>query len=257
LEEKLKRPIYRVLLILIGLFIGSLVVAQNDVEGSEDHKLISRYPGSVIVYYQQEEYYPYSIAVGPVTGYKTISDWIDVEGKFTRIYYEIPGDVTITQIYRNYKNAMEKAGFKILAEGINKDRNVGKVIGGTSWLGTFYEKNQYPVDSNILMGAGSATVGGSGFIAGELKKNNKTAYVVIGAREYSNDKKIYMVDIIEKTKMEDDLIAINADEMLKGIRGDGKIALYELYFDTDKADVKPESAPTLKEIADLLKKILN
>lgn len=249
---------YLIQLAMVFLFLSSLS-AQTDIEGSKDHPLISRYPGSHIVYYDEQEFYPYSIATGPVTGYKTISDWLDVEGKVTRIYYEIPGDVTISQIYGNYKSAMQKSGFDILAEGINKDRNVGKDVGGDSWLGTFYAKNNYPTNSNILLGAGSATVGGTCYIAGKITKNKSTAYVVIGGKEYSSEKKIYMIDIIEVTNMQDDLITINADEMLDGIRADGKIALYGIYFDIDKADVKPESAPTLQEIANLLKKdpILN
>lgn len=239
--------------LFLCLFIFPLYLsAQPDVAGSKDHPIISRYPGSHIVYYDEQDYYLYSIATGPVTGYQTISDWLDVEGKFTRIYYEIGGDVTVTQIFANYQKAMEKAGFEFLAKGMYKDRNVAKEIGGGSWLGTFYAKNNYPTNSNILMGAGSSTMGGTCFIAGKLTKGSGTAYVIVAGKEYSDEKKIYMIDIIEETKMEDDLITINAEEMLKGIRADGKIALYGIYFDFDKADVKPESAPTLQEIANLL-----
>ncbi len=239
-------------IILSILFLSASLFAQKDVEGSKDHPLISRYPGSSIVYYDEQEYNNYSIATGPVTGYRTISEWMDVEGKFTRLYYELPGDITIAQIFANYKNAMEKAGFEILAKGMHKDRNVSKEIGGGSWLGTFYAKNNYPTNSDILMGAGSSTSGGTCYIAGKLGKNNGTAYVIIAGKEYSNEKKIYMIDIIEEAKLEDDLIAINADAMLKGIKADGKIALYGIYFEFDKADLKPESAPTLQEIANLL-----
>jgi len=149
---------------------------------------------------------------------------------------------------------MEKAGFEVLAKGLFKDRNVKKDVGGGSWLGTFYAKNDYPTSANILMGAGSATSGGTCFIAGKLSKPSGTAYVVVAGKEYSDQKKIYMIDIIEETKMKDDLIKINADEMLKGIKTDGKISLYGIYFDFDKDDVKPESEPTLKEIVTLLKK---
>jgi outer membrane protein OmpA-like peptidoglycan-associated protein len=46
---------------------------------------------------------------------------------------------------------------------------------------------------------------------------------------------------------------VNADEMLNGIKADGKIALYGIYFDFDKSEVKPESEPTLIEISKLLK----
>jgi outer membrane protein OmpA-like peptidoglycan-associated protein len=39
----------------------------------------------------------------------------------------------------------------------------------------------------------------------------------------------------------------------KDISSSGHVALYGIYFDTDKADLKPESRPTLQEIARLLK----
>jgi outer membrane protein OmpA-like peptidoglycan-associated protein len=239
---------------MIVLILINYTIAQNDIDQSKDHQLISRYPGSHILYYDQQDYTKYSIATGPVTGYKTISEWMDIEGKFTRIYYELENNTTITQIFTNYQNAMDKAGFEILAKGLFKDRNVKKEVGGGSWLGTFYEKNSHPTNSAILLGAGSSTSGGTCFIAGKLIKGGAVSYVIIAGKEYSDKKKIYMIDIIEETKMEDDLIVINADEMLKGIRADGKIALYGIYFDTDKADLKPESSSTLQEIASLIKK---
>ncbi len=248
----MKRTIH--ILLLFVFFLASSIFAQTDIEGSKDHPLISRYPGSHIAYYDEQEYSMYSIATGPVTGYKTISEWTDVEGKFTRIYYELEDNTSITQIFTNYRNAMEKAGFDVLAKGLFKDRNVKNDVGGGSWLGTFYAKNNYPTNANILMGAGSATSGGTCFIAGKLSKPSGTAYVVVAGKEYSDKKKIYMIDIIEETKMKDDLIKINADEMLKGIKAEGKIALYGIFFDFDKADVKPESEPILKEIVSLLKK---
>ena len=247
------KKIYNSLVLLLCLMSSVTTFAQKDVDGSKDHQLISRYPGSVIKYFNEQEYSTYSIATGPVTGYRTISDWLNVEGKFTRLYYELEGDVTITQIFANYQKAMEKAGFEILASGLHKNRNVAKEVGGVSWLVPFYAKNSYPTNSDILMGAGSATSGGSCFIAGKITKKNGTAYVVVVGREYSDKKKIYMIDIVEEAKMEDDLITINADEMLKEIKAEGKIALYGIFFDVDKAVVKPESKTTLDEISALLK----
>lgn len=225
--------------------------SQKDIQGSKDHPAVTRYPGSSIVYFEEKEYTTYSIAVGPETGYKTISDWIDIEGKFTRIYYEI-GKTTITQLYRNYENAFNKAGFDILAKGVYDKYNRVKDVGGRPWLGIHYAKNPYPTSKNILLAQGSSTAGGSGFIAGKLQKAGGTIYIIIGALEFSSDKLIYMVDIIEETVMENDLVTVNAEEMLKGIDADGKISLYGVYFDTDKATLKPESTPTIKEIVTLL-----
>ena len=45
---------------------------------------------------------------------------------------------------------------------------------------------------------------------------------------------------------------VDAAVMAKGLRETGRIALYGIYFDTDKTEVKPESRPTLEQIAKLL-----
>jgi len=45
---------------------------------------------------------------------------------------------------------------------------------------------------------------------------------------------------------------VDAAAMAKGLGDKGHIALYGIYFDTDKAAIKPESRPTLDEIAKLL-----
>ena len=44
-----------------------------------------------------------------------------------------------------------------------------------------------------------------------------------------------------------------ANDMASALNADGQIALYGLYFDTGKIFVRPESAKTIKEIADVMK----
>jgi OmpA-OmpF porin, OOP family len=45
---------------------------------------------------------------------------------------------------------------------------------------------------------------------------------------------------------------VNSDDMKQSIHDSGEVALYGFCFDTDKDVVKPESQPTLAEIAKLL-----
>lgn len=246
---KKTKMFYKLYLILLMVFTGLCSVsAQQDVAGSKDHPVISRYPGSYIGYYETQDFKDYNIATGPQTGYKEISDWLPVKGKLTRIYYELPGTVTLTQVYDNYLNAMKRDGFEILASGNHSSRNVSSEIGGGTWLKTFYEKNPVP-EKNILINAGSATSGGTFYLAG---KSGKGMYITVGGSEYSADKKVFIVDIIEETIVDNNLIVINAAEMLRSLKAEGKIALYGILFDVNKADIKPESAPALKEIASLL-----
>ena len=62
----------------------------------------------------------------------------------------------------------------------------------------------------------------------------------------------YSIHLVEKQVMKQDVVA-DASTMDKSIRETGKAALYGIYFDTGKADVKAESKPALDEIAKLLK----
>lgn len=48
-------------------------------------------------------------------------------------------------------------------------------------------------------------------------------------------------------------VAVSADQIRKSIADTGRMVFYGIYFDTDKAVVKSESAPTLAEMAKYLK----
>src|SRR2546423_380504 len=54
--------------------------------------------------------------------------------------------------------------------------------------------------------------------------------------------------------MEDGKVVVNAETINKALAEEGKIALYGIYFDTGKAELKPESKPQLEEMARLLQK---
>jgi len=62
-----------------------------------------------------------------------------------------------------------------------------------------------------------------------------------------------LLDVVEDKPMEAKMVTVDAATMAKDIAAAGRVALYGLYFDTDKADLKQESAPSLAEIGKLLK----
>jgi OmpA-OmpF porin, OOP family len=49
------------------------------------------------------------------------------------------------------------------------------------------------------------------------------------------------------------MVVVKADEISSAINKTGQIAIYGIFFDFDKAEIKPESAATLTEIATMLK----
>jgi outer membrane protein OmpA-like peptidoglycan-associated protein len=69
----------------------------------------------------------------------------------------------------------------------------------------------------------------------------------------TKDRVAVLLDVVEAKPMEAKMVTVDAGTMAKDIAATGRVALYGLYFDTDKAELKPESAPALAEIGKLLK----
>ncbi len=63
---------------------------------------------------------------------------------------------------------------------------------------------------------------------------------------------MYNVQLVVKQSMRQEVVA-NADALSKGIKETGRVAVYGIYFDTAKADLKPASDPALAEIVKMLK----
>lgn len=53
------------------------------------------------------------------------------------------------------------------------------------------------------------------------------------------------VHVVEPKPREQKMVVVKADEMARNIASTGRVALYGIFFDTNKADLKPESNPTL------------
>src|SRR6056297_1160203 len=91
--------------------------AQEDVEGSKDHPMISRYEGSYIKGYEHYDYNRHEF------GYKTDDgeeEEITAEGEVTRIAYAAPNGLSSLQVHRNYLSALKNAGFEILFNCIDE-----------------------------------------------------------------------------------------------------------------------------------------
>jgi outer membrane protein OmpA-like peptidoglycan-associated protein len=62
----------------------------------------------------------------------------------------------------------------------------------------------------------------------------------------------YTVTSIKEVAMKQDIV-LSADQIKTGLAAEGKVSFYGIFFDVDKAVVKPESAPALTAIAAFLK----
>ena len=81
-----------------------------------------------------------------------------------------------------------------------------------------------------------------------LQKNNRITWVRVKAY---TDAGSYQVWIVEEAAMKQDIV-VDANAMLSDINAQGHVALYGIYFDFNKSEIKPESESTLNEIVKLL-----
>ena len=82
----------------------------------------------------------------------------------------------------------------------------------------------------------------------KVAKNNVETWAHI----YASSNGSYTIHLIEKQAMNQDVVA-DANSLMSSIKETGKVAVYGIYFDTGKSTLKPESDPTLQEVAKLLK----
>jgi OOP family OmpA-OmpF porin len=100
---------------------------------------------------------------------------------------------------------------------------------------------------NRFSGLFATADGDRRYLAAKLATDTGTAYVALMVGKARTQ-----LDIVEIVGMETDKVVVDAGALAEGIDRDGRVSVYGIYFDTDKADVKPESKAALDEIAKLL-----
>jgi OmpA-OmpF porin, OOP family len=105
-----------------------------------------------------------------------------------------------------------------------------------------YENAVKKIGGKILVSEGRV-------MEGKIEKNGGVTYVHV---EAFNDGRNYGVMVVATGSMKQDVVA-DAAALGASIAATGKAAVYGIYFDTGKSVVKPESDPSLEEIAKLLK----
>lgn len=61
------------------------------------------------------------------------------------------------------------------------------------------------------------------------------------------------VDVVEVKAVDKGLVVVDPASLARGLEKSGSVRIYGILFDVDKAEIRPESKPTLAAIADLLR----
>lgn len=222
---------------LACIVLTLLIAGTSNLAGAatiEDHPLIKPYPGSTATSRKNEGFSEYKVVVGLDQKGKTddeIIKSIAVTGELTRLAYENPKDRSPLEIFTNYKEALQGAGFKILFECADSGC-------GPSWASSRWGR------VNGMRYVGSEMR----YLAARRQRPGEESYVAL-----SIIKLRHQIDVLQRTEMERGLVVVTAEALKQGFAAEGKAVLDGVVFDHDKATIKPESKPALDTIGKFLK----
>jgi OmpA-OmpF porin, OOP family len=235
----------------------------SDVPNSSDPVMLKRFAGSTLIGYKVDSWdaarFPLSATVDRNAQNDPFKDLITVEGMRTRAVYLSPKGKSPLEIYRNYEQALSSAGFKkkFSCEAQCEDAYFAlhklDIEKGLAWSKGYIpniSEGSYAVDSALSHEEGRLLVG-------TLPYAGSNAWILVYVSKAANSNTVYsqaFIQVVQPKQMQTGQVKIlNAADIGHGLRNDGKIAFYGLYFDTGKADIKPNSQVQLNEIGKLLK----
>lgn len=217
----------------IAITIGAIVLmagtaaAQQEVSG---HPLVTPYEGSS----GDGDYWEYN-AYDMIVGFdfderEAITERI--EGQVTRLYYQNPDERSELEIFRNYRSALDAAGF----EEIWACAGDGSCTTGSS-------RNAF----NAANGISAINGPNSHYAVGTLGYDGHLAYVAVATGRHGTS-----IDIIETAEMDTGMVSISAEALASGLDAEGHVRVDGLLFAHDSDELLPESADALNALNTLL-----
>jgi OOP family OmpA-OmpF porin len=231
---------------IVAALIASAVLWHSahaaDIAGSKDHPVVSRYAGSEILKYETKDFDSFVLPMGPMRDRRSgPSASQALEGRITRIHYRAPDGRSALEVFRNYQQSLQGGGFTSIYQCENQacGNDFSYALNPPSIM-HFSGKDQK------FLAARLSRAGGDVYVS----VYTTAAYGVGGA----NKNRVFtLLDVVEVRPMQTGQVVVDASAMAREIAANGRVALYGIYFDSGKADVKSESNAALVEIAKLMK----
>jgi outer membrane protein OmpA-like peptidoglycan-associated protein len=237
------------------LLLLALPAPGADLPGSQDPPGMKRYAASEIIGYRAAKFDEFLLPLGrptSVTAPVAYEKSVKVEGLISRYTYLAPAGRSPAELFRNYKLEFQRLGLVTLYE---------KGAGEKGWFGPTLEQiaDEDHVGQILAYNEAQERV-----LVGKTK-DAKPTYYYIFVTAYKDgvipealsgmvqkDRALAELVVIAPEKMEEKMMFVNAQEMSRSLEDSGKVALYGILFDTDKDTLRPDSQPTLQEIAKLM-----
>ncbi len=218
---------------IVLLFLANSAFAEK----YNDHPLLARYPGSAI---RDATFSDFSSATFLVLDAQGKPTGLTKEGKYAGILYNLNKQTSMLAIMRNAQDSLQKAGFKVLQKSI-KDSDLltpARVSGmGENRVGR--DELDIRFQSEYMLFSRQTSAGSQyvGIVLGDMGDNRFEINYLI----------------LEELQQKFVPLEVSGADVSNGLKENGKVELYGMYFDTAKAILKSESKPTLEKINQVLK----
>ena len=250
-----------------GLALAQGEVPKQDVKGLTDPAGVKRYTGSFLVFRHDAAHDEVKLPRGPIktddNNRFVVARGQVQAGQRTALQYVAPAGRSPLEVVRGYQQELAGAGFETAFEC------AADACGGSNIFSYSLPKYLLPQAWDGAAGIVSPAACSTGSMIGDLRyallDNRSTGASVAVATWVPQitaagcDEKAYnaragvAVIRIEPKAREQSMQTISAGEMSQSLQANGKVAIYGILFDTNKADVKAESKPSLDQIGALLK----
>ena len=264
-------------LLVTSTAFADATIPTADKPGSKDSPLLKRYSGSFIVAYEHQSFTDFVL---PLSRLEPVANRRDghnnryhepkqnrpLEGAYTRLVYLIPADRSPLEVLRNYQQEITEKGGKILfqCKDIECGGDPGRSSsggGGDMSLAMFLFPEERVKDAAFSNGNCAMTerITDQRYATAEMPAQSAHLSILTYTLKDElycktfNGRTIAVIDIVEGKPRQQAMVTVTSGEMAKEISSSGSVALYGIYFDFNKADLKPESEPALAEVAKLLK----
>jgi OOP family OmpA-OmpF porin len=263
------------LAVSVGAQAAETPVPTADVAGVKDPAYLGRFTGSRGVTYTAVDFDSLVVPLGALTAVPGQRDGrnnqvfapskkLELEGRRTHIVYLLPEGTSPLAAIRNYQSAAAAKGGKTLFEC--KDTECGgeqsmSVDGGGRQSLAMNLWPQEKITDKRYSAAQCALwqrITEQRFTSLEVPASKAHVAVLAftsnanGECKNFNGRSFVMVDAIETKALAQTMDTPNADEMVAALTTSGRVALYGILFDSNKAEVKSDSKSTMDEIGKLL-----
>jgi outer membrane protein OmpA-like peptidoglycan-associated protein len=155
-------------------------------------------------------------------------------------------------VFGYYEKQIKNSGFEIM---LSSKGQKSYDVGGRTWSLFVYKNLPGEFKNNIVR---TDTLNMQrGYLSARIKGEEGEAFLTLLASQPIDNEIYVQLDIIEIKPLKRKIILANADSIKQVLIAEGHIALYDIYFEQDKYELKKESEPALKEIAEFLKQNQN